>query len=438
MAGSAGRDGFHSTAGFILAAAGSAIGLGNIWGFPYQAAEHGGGAFVAVYLFFVIAIGVPVMLAELSLGRATGTSPVGAFLRAAPGTRWWTVGALGVLTGFFILSFYCVLAGWTLGYVGKALTGELTSGLSPEQSRAAFNAMLAGDAMEVGLCALFFLLTIGVVQFGVSKGIERISAVLMPLFFVLMLLLVARSVTLPGAGPGIDYLMSWDPSKITPKVVIAALSQSFFSLSIGMGAMLTYGSYLSKDQPLAFSAVSVAASDTMIALLSGFMIFPAVFAAGAEPAESVGLAFHTMPTIFAELPAGQLFAVAFYVLLVVAALTSAISLLEVVASYFIDERGWSRSRAVWTSGAACFLLSLPSATMDGVMDTMISLTFDYGLPIGALLISLFVGWRMPISKARAEIAGAGASFPLAGVWSFLLRFVVPVAIVVVLVGPHLG
>ncbi|MFN2376443.1 MAG: sodium-dependent transporter [Candidatus Binatia bacterium] len=438
MATAAARESFHSTAGFILAAAGSAIGLGNIWGFPYQAAENGGGAFVALYILFVVSIGLPVMLAELSLGRATGLSPVGAFRAAAPGTPWWMVGALGVVTGFFILSFYCVLAGWTLGYLAKGLTGELTAGLSSEQSVAVFTAFVQSNVLEVGLCGIFYLFVVAVVLLGVSAGIERMSSVLMPMFFVLLLLLVVRSVTLPGAGPGIDYLLTWDASKITPKVAIAALSQAFFSLSLGMGAMLTYGSYLSKSQPLAFSAAAVAASDTMVALLAGFMIFPAVFAAGATPAESVGLAFHTMPTIFDQLPAGWLFASAFYFLLAVAALTSAISLLEVVVSYFIDQRGWSRPRAVWISAGACFLLSIPSATVDGVMDTFISLTFDYGLPIGALLMSIFVGWRMPISRAEAEITSGGAFFPLAGVWSFVLRFVVPVAIVFVLLGPHLG
>ena len=337
-----GRGAWGSKLGFILAASGSAIGLGNIWRFPYSAGEGGGGAFVLVYLLFVALIGVPVMLAELSVGRTTQKSPVGAYKALVPGTWWPYVGGLGVLTGFGILAFYSVVAGWTLAYLGSAFTGGI-AGLTDGAASEAYFVDLIGNGWEAAaLAALFLLITALVVRGGISGGIERATKILMPLLLGILVILAVRSVTLPGAGEGIAYLFKPDFSAMTGSDVMGALGQALFSLSLGMGAMITYGSYMPKDQDLPSSGIIVALFDTGIAILSGLIIFPALFAAGAQPDGGPGLVFIVLPTIFESPPAGGLFAITFYLLLSIAALTSTISLLEVVVSYFVDEKSWGR------------------------------------------------------------------------------------------------
>ena len=268
------RGGFGSRLGFILAAAGSAIGLGNIWRFPYAAAESGGGAFVLIYLAFVLLIGLPVLLAELSLGRSTGSNPVGAFKKILPDSAWKYVGALGVLTGFGILAFYSVVAGWTFSYLGRAATGAFADGMSADDSAALFKGIISNPVETVAMSAAFLGVTALVVRGGIGGGIERAAKVLMPMFFVLLVFLVIRSVTLPGGEEGIEFLLKFDLSKVNAKVVGFALGQALFSLSLGMGAMITYGSYLSKKEDLAGAAVSVAIFDTVIALMAGFYDLP--------------------------------------------------------------------------------------------------------------------------------------------------------------------
>ncbi|MCA9711556.1 MAG: sodium-dependent transporter, partial [Myxococcales bacterium] len=358
---------FGSRLGFILAAAGSAIGLGNIWRFPYTAGEYGGAAFVLVYLGFVALIGIPVLLAELAIGRASGKNPVGAFVALDPGQSkaWPMVGRLGVITGFGILSFYSVIAGWTLSYLGRALKGDFAATVSPEQSGAIFEQIIASPGETVAMTAVFLLLTAVVVRGGVGGGIERAAKVLMPMFFVILLVLAGRALTLPGGGAGLRFLFSPDFSKLTGTAVMSALGQALFSLSLGMGAMITFGSYLQKKERLGTAGISVAVFDTAIAILAGLIIFPALFTVGVEPSAGPGLVFVAMPAIFDQLPAGQAFGVAFYALLAVAALTSTISLLEVVVAYFVGERGWERERAVWTVTGACLLLAVPSALSQG-------------------------------------------------------------------------
>ncbi len=440
------RGAFGSRMGFILAAAGSAIGLGNIWRFPYTAGENGGGAFILLYLLCVAGLGLPVILAELAMGRATRHNPVGAY-RKLGGKPWALAGGLGVVTGFGILAFYTVVAGWTLGYLWQALTGTFDHAISAEESASMFTTLIADPGRAVGLAGAFLLLTMVVVRAGIGGGIELASKILMPVFFALLLLLAVRSVTLPGGWAGVRFMFDADFSKITPKVFVAAMGQALFSLSLGMGAMITYGSYFPKGENLPFAGVSVAFFDTLIALLGGLLIFPALFAAGVEPTAGPGLVFVVLPTIFDSLPMGHLFAIAFYALLAIAALTSTISLLEVVVSYFVDERGWPRHRTVWLVGGACFLLAIPSALSQGASEGLTtflgpgldwlsvqSILFgNYSLVLGALATCLCVGWRWGFGPARAALEEGGHHLPLAQVWWVLVRVLCPLAVLAILV-----
>lgn len=435
------RGAFGSRMGFILAAAGSAIGLGNIWRFPYTAGENGGGAFVLLYLVFVLALGLPVLLAELSLGRHTKSNPVGAFKRLFPQSWWPYLGGLGVLTGFGILAFYVVIAGWSLSYLYRALTGTFDGAFTAEESGALFNSIISDPTETIPMAGAFLVVTALVVRGGVSGGIELASKVLMPVFFALLVILAINSLTLDGAAKGIDFLFGADFSKLSSKGIMSALGQALFSLSLGMGAMITYGSYLPDKENLPVAGAAVAFFDTLIAVLGGVIIFPALFSAGVEPGEGPGLVFVVLPTIFHTLPAGHLFAIAFYALLSIAALTSTISLLEVVVAYFVDERGWTRTKAVSVLVPATFLLAVPSALSQGGMelftafvgeksflDTQDIIFGNISLSVGALLISLFVGWKWGIKHALDEMD----NFEMGTVWSALIRFACPLAIGAVL------
>ena len=430
--------------GFILAAAGSAVGLGNIWRFPYTAGQYGGGAFVLLYLFFVALIGVPVLLSELSMGRASERSTVGAFKALFPSKFWPWVGGLGVFTGFGILSFYGVIAGWTLYYFYQALSGRFGVGFTSEESGEIFGGLIGNGGLLIGLTGVFMLLTILVVRGGISGGIERAAKILMPLFLLVLGMLVIRAVTLEGAGEGLKFLFQFDISKINGAAVVSALGQALFSLSIGMGAMITYGSYLSKDENLPFVGCTVALFDTTIALVGGLIIFPTLFHAGVDPTAGPGLVFVAMPTIFGTMPAGHLFGIAFYGLLAIAALTSTISLLEVIVAYFVDEKGWSREKASWLLGGACFFLAIPSALSQGANKTLSSLGDkgfldlaniffgNYCLSLGAILICVFVAWRWGTTNALAEM-NRGGRMPIPWLWSTMVRFVCPVAVAIVLI-----
>ncbi|MEM7351457.1 MAG: sodium-dependent transporter [Acidobacteriota bacterium] len=440
------RGKWSSQFGFVLAAAGSAIGLGNIWRFPYTVGEYGGGAFVMLYLFFVALIGVPVLMAELSLGRSTEKSAVGAFKSLMPDSWWPVVGGIGVMAGFGILSFYSVIAGFTLNYLYLAIQGRFVGGgLTAEESGQIFSALTSNSTATVGLCAAFLILTALVVRGGVSGGIERAAKILMPIFFVILLMLVVRSVTLSGAGEGLRFLFHFDASKLSAAAVVSALGQALFSMSLGMGAMITYGSYLSRDDNLPKAGITVAIFDTGLALIAGLMIFPALFHIGAEPTAGPRLIFVVMATIFDTMWAGSFFAVAFYGLLAIAALTSTISLLEVIVAYFVDERNWSREAAVWAVAFGCFVLAVPSALSLGANDFFTNMAGgqgflglaniifgNYFLSIGAVLICVFVGWKWGVPKALAEI-NHGGNLPAGELWGMLVRYVCPVAVLVVLI-----
>lgn len=449
---------------FIFAAAGSAIGLGNIWGFPMNTAENGGGAFVLVYLFFMFIVGFPVMLAEMVLGRAGEKNPVGALKHLKQGTPWYLIGGLGVFTGFVILSFYIVISGWTVFYFFQAVGGNL---ILPEGTEDAslyfqemFQGMTANAGYEVVFMGIFMILTAVIVAGGVQSGIARAIKISMPLLLVILLVLMGRALTLEGAGEGLKFYLVPDFSKITVQTVNMALGQAFFSLSLGMGVMITYGSYLNKKENLPTSAVSVVSMDAIIAILAGLIIFPVIFFTvvvhGGDldslMMSGMGLVFQVFPQILGELPGGDgaviFFSGAFFLLLAIAALTSAISILEVITAHLVDDWKIARVKAAWFSAGAVFLVAIPTALGFGatefftnlpflgemsVFQVKYMLTFQVLLPAGALGLALFVGWAWGIDKAIDEIHHETPTFVLKRTWCFMIRYVAPVAILVVLV-----
>ncbi len=441
------RANWGSRLGFILAAAGSAVGLGNIWGFPMQVGKGGGAIFVLLYLGCVFLICFPIMIAELALGRSSGKSPVEAFAVTKPRTAWWMVGALGVLAGVAILSFYAVIAGWTLAYIWFTATGAVSG--TPAEVGAFFGEFVASGGKNVLLSLTVLAVTAGVLLGGVQKGIERASKIMMPALFVLLALLAVRALMLPGASAGVAYYLKPDLAEIRNiNVLNAALGQAFFSLSLGMGAMITYGSYLSKKESAVTAAAWVAALDTSVALLAGFIIFPAGFSIlGFDPsAGGPGLIFAVLPQLFATMPGGHLFGAAFFVLLGLAALTSTISLLEVPTAALVD-RGWTRKKAVFGLTALIIALAIPSVLSQGAVAGLTNLPFfemdfltlmatvwnNWALPIGGFLIAIFVGWVWGADKAVAELTAEGAKFPGSRAWVFLIKYVSPAAILFVIV-----
>jgi len=442
------RGTWGSRSGFILAAAGSAVGLGNIWGFPTQVGKGGGAAFVLVYLICVLFICFPILIAELTIGRHAQKDPVGSFHAIRPDTRWWLVGALGVLAGVGILSFYSVIAGWTIGYVWFTATNAISTG---QDTAGEFFAEFTADPLTNVILTFGMLgITAAIVMGGVRSGIERVSKTLMPTLIIIMILLALRAVTLPGAIDGLSYYMKPDLSKLTdPNVFNAALGQAFFSLSLGMGAMITYGSYLRKRDGIAGSAIWIVLLDTSIALLAGFIIFPAGFSMeGFDPSSGgPGLIFVVLPQLFATLPGGQLFGIAFFVLLAMAALTSMISLLEVPVAHLIDTYHWERTHAVVVITIVTMALALPSALANGSIDfftklpgfgidflTLMSTVWNnFALPIGGLLTAIFVGYSWKVDSAIVELRKDQAWFPLPGLWGTLIRYACPAGILLIII-----
>ena len=431
---------------FILAASGSAIGLGNIWGFPTRVGQGGGAAFVLIYLVCIFFICAPILIAEIALGRAAGLSPVGAYERFRPGSKWWLVGALGVVAGVGIVSFYSVIGGWTLAYIGIAAAGGLGANLGE-----LFTDLISRGGLNIALTFMFIAITAAANVGGVRQGIERVTKVLMPILIGLLLLLCARALTLPGAGAGLEYYFKPDfTTALDSRVFSSALGQAFFSLSLGNGCMLTYGSYLSGKESIGRSAFWVVILDTSIALVAGLIVFPVGFTlAGFDPTSSgPGLLFITLPELFATLPAGAFFGATFFVLLALAALTSAISLLELPVSHCIDQFQWTRKKAVGVIAGAAFLFSIPCALAGGAVDFLTNFTTrawggdylqftatiwnNFALPIGGLMLSIFVGWVWGVDKAIEELVRDHAWFPAPKLWGVLIRFVAPVAIIIIL------
>ncbi|MEE8076358.1 MAG: sodium-dependent transporter [Candidatus Binatia bacterium] len=427
-----GRGNWSSVIGFVLAAIGSAIGLGNVWRFPYITGKYGGGAFVLVYIGCVLAVGIPIMLAEFLIGRKTQRNCVGAFRTLRPGSLWVFTGWLGVITGFVILSYYAVVGGWVLHFTFLSLKNSFL-GKSPEEVSAMYDVLRGSPLRQIFWHTAFMFITIGIVAAGIHRGIERGNKIMMPALFLLLCGLLVYALQSDGAKAGLNFLLTprWD--QMSPTGVLEALGQAFFSLSLGMGAMITYGSYLKGEANLIKSSFYVAIGDTLVAILAGFVIFPLVFTFNLEPSAGPGLIFQTLPIAFSQLPAGGLVGIAFFSLLTFAALTSAISLLEVVVAYFIDEQGWGRARTAWLMGGIIFLCGIPSDIWDWFLGRMDQLATNYLLPIGALLIALFTGWVLTHGERRAEFeSGEIRALPYLS-WSFLIRFFSPVAVVIIFI-----
>jgi NSS family neurotransmitter:Na+ symporter len=424
------RDGFASRFGVIAAAAGSAVGLGNVWRFPYVAGENGGGAFLLVYLGFVLAIGVPVMLSELLIGRKSQRNIFGAFHVLAPGRPWFLIGLMGVGAAFMILSFYSVVAGWTMEYLYLAFTNQLATVSSVELNQI-FGNVTSGAWRPVFFMVVFMAMTAFIVKSGVNNGIEKYSKLLMPVLFVIIMLLCVRSVTLDGAFAGLEFLFRPDFTRITPHVVLEALGQAFFSLSLGMGVMATYGSYIKKGESLGKTAISVSLTDTAIAILSGIAIFPAVFAFGIEPGAGPGLVFVTLPGIFSKMIGGYFFAFIFFALLVIAALTSSISLLEVVVAYFTEELKMKRKAATWLAAGLMSLLGLLCAYNATVFTFFDNTSSNILLPLGGFFIVVFVGWFLGNKIVRSELEADGRVARYFHFFLIVIKIIAPVAIALV-------
>ena len=438
------RDGFGSKLGIIAAAAGSAIGLGNIYRFPCEVGNNGGAAFLLVYLLVVIFLGIPVMLSELVIGRRSQSNSVGAFKKLAPKTAWPIVGYMGVLCGFLIFAFYSTVSGWTLEYIIKSVTDSFHGKdlVTIEQEFTAFHDMGWRNVMWQGI---FIFLTGFVVFKGVQNGIEKYAKILMPLLLVILIVLGVRSMTLPGAKEGLAFLFKPDFSKITGKVLISALGQGFFSLSLGMGVLITYGSYVKKSDNLTSTAFSVVLAETAIALLAGLVIFPAAFSFGVKPEVGMGLVFNTLPMLFNQMAGGYWFCLIFFVLLAIAALTSTISLLEVLVAYLSEELHLKRQWATVVACAGTMLLgafaslSLMSGTpftIGGrpVFDLMDFVSSNILLPVGGVLIVIFLGWYLGKQKFFEEVTNEGAiKASLKKIIFFIIKYLAPVAITIVFI-----
>jgi NSS family neurotransmitter:Na+ symporter len=437
---------WSSRLAFVLAATGSAVGLGNIWRFPYTAGEYGGGAFVIVYILCVAAIGIPIMMAEIMLGRRGRQSPINTMRalaeREGASPLWQLLGWMGILSGFLILSFYSVIAGWTLAYVMRA-AGGLFTGIDAAGSEAVFSALVGDAERLLAWHTIFMVITVIVVARGVAGGLEKAVRVLMPALFLLLIIMVLYAAQAGDFASGAAYLFQPDFRELRDnagEAILSAMGQAFFSLSLGMGAIMIYGSYLNSQDSIMQNTIIIAVMDTLVAVLAGLAIFPIVFANGLEPGSGPGLIFQTLPIAFGQMPLGQFFGSVFFVLLVFAAWTSAISLLEPLVAWLVENRGFSRVRAailggvaVWLLGIAC-LLSLNEWSGFkvfgmGILDLFDYVTANVLLPLGGVLIAVFAGWVLSRSASAAELRIASEG--LYQVWLVLIRFIAPLAVILV-------
>ncbi len=441
---------WSSRLAFILAATGSAVGLGNIWKFPYITGENGGGAFVLVYLVCIAVIGIPIMMAEILIGRRGRQNPIFSVSTIAKQEKkspaWASLAWVSVLAAFLILSFYSVIGGWAIAYAGKAVTGAF-NGLSADSVGNIFGTFLADPIVLTAWHTLFIALVITVVAGGIKAGLERAVMILMPLMFVLMVLLVGYSMTTSGFGQGLEFLFKPDFSKLTTEGILVAMGHAFFTLSLGMGVMLAYGSYVPQDTSIVKTSIIVAIMDTVVALMAGIAIFPIVFSNGLEASAGPGLIFQTLPLAFSKMPGGIFFASLFFILLIFAAWTSAISLLEPVVEWFEEKQGVPRKASAIIIGVLAWLVGLASvlslniwadvaplgfiSAFEGktVFDLLDFFTANVMLPLAGLLAALFVGWGMSQASTREELnMGDGYA-----IWRFLIRYVTPIAVLIVFI-----
>lgn len=443
------RETFGSRFAVIMAMAGSAIGLGNIWRFPYTVGEGGGAAFIIVYLVSSLFLSIPIFLSESIIGRKAHAGTFGSMNKLAPGTKWKYVGLLTVIAPLILVSYYSVVGGWSFEYLIKSLSFSFNSE-SASQIESMFGSFISAPFAPLLCHTLFIGATCLIVLAGVKNGIERFAKFTMPLLFILIVIIMVYSITLPGAKEGIDYMVKPDFSKLTGKAIASAMGQSFFSLSLGVGVILIYSSYVSKDENIFTSGMGTAAFDLMFALIAGFAVMPAVFAAGIEPGAGPGLIFETMPFIFAKMGASapvvsSIIAILFFLTISVAALTSSISMVESGVAYLTEEKNMSRKKAVlvilaltWSLGALCSLsfgplsgLKIFGSTIFEACDKLIS---NYAMAIGGFLFTVFVGWKMSKDTVRDEFTCGGKEKLNCAVFDlvyFLIKFVAPVGIVVI-------
>ena len=439
------RGSFGSKIGIILATAGSAVGLGNVWRFPYMTGENGGAAFILVYIVFIFLLGIPGMVNEFIIGRHSASNAARAYHKMSRGRPWRGVGLLGILCSTIILGFYSVVAGWCLQYLYASIAGQLSG--DADYVRSYFQEFSSSLLRPILWSVGFVLLTHLVIIRGVKKGIERISKLLMPTLFVLLIILVISSCMLPGAMAGVEFLFKPDFSKITSDVILAALGQSFFSLSLGTACLCTYASYFGRETNLLKSAVQISIIDTIIAILAGLMIFPAAFSVGVSPDSGPSLVFITLPIVFqqafASMPiVGYVISILFYALLAVAALTSTISMHEIGTAYFHEELKRPRVQAAWiVTVGACVIGMLSSMSCGAcnlrllgmsLMDFFDCITAQYMMPIGALLTSLYIGWGARTAVVNREFTNCGTVYRrLFPVYLFIVRFICPILIAIV-------
>ena len=442
------RASFGSKIGAILAAAGSAVGLGNIWRFPYEAGNHGGAAFILLYLACVFIMGMPIMIAEFTVGRRAKASTGRAFGLLADNSKWNVIGMLGVLAGLLILGYYSVVAGWTLEYILSSVTNGFAD-KKPEDFVAAFQSFSQDPIRPVVWLLAFLLFTHYIVVKGVKDGIEKSSKILMPVLFILIVVLAICSMALPNANKGLEFLLKPDFSKVNADVFLGAMGQAFFSLSLGMGCLSTYASYFGSDTRLGKTALSVGVIDTFVAILAGLIIFPAAFSVGIQPDAGPSLIFITLPNVFQQAFGGipflaMIFSLLFYVLLALAALTSTISLHEVVTAYLNERFKISRNRAAMLVTGFCvvtgILSSLSLGAWDakffslGFFDLLDFVTAKLMLPLGGLLVCLFVGWYLKRSVSYEELTNYGLQkAPYFPIYMFILRYFAPIAIILIFV-----
>ncbi|WP_054342830.1 sodium-dependent transporter [Neptunomonas antarctica] len=425
---------------FIMAATGSAVGLGNIWKFPYITGENGGGAFVLVYLICILLVGIPIMVSEVLIGRRGRQSPINSMkdlaVESGLSRKWSLAGWMGAIAGVMIFSFYSIVAGWVLYYVAGMANGEFID-IGSEMAGKKFEALLADAQTLLIWHTVFVLMVMIVVAGGVNKGLERATRIMMPALFVLLFVLLGYSMTSGAFGQGFDFLFHFDPSELTWNSVLVALGHSFFTLSLGMGSIMAYGSYMPKKSSIGGTVVMIALLDTLVALVAGLAIFPIVFANQLDPGAGPGLMFITLPVAFGQMPGGQIFGFLFFVLIAVAAWTSAISLMEPAVAWMVEKFGIKRLPActalgflVWALGIAClgsfnFMSDLKIGSMT-FFDLMDFATANVMLPLGGLFIAIFAGWKIKQSVLKDELSMQNHFWFSA--WYVAIRFIAPVAV----------
>ena len=445
---SAKRTHFTTRIGVIAATVGSAVGLGNIWRFPYEAGTHGGGAFLLVDLFFIFIIGIPVMCAEFIIGRHTGSNIRGAFRKLAPRQAWGWVSFIGIVASVLILSFYSVVAGWTMRYTFSSLTG-FGPEVTPEALHRQFEEFSSSAFEPVVWTVVFLLLNYLILARGIRNGIEKISNILMPVLFLILIGCTINSLMMPAAAEGVSFLLKPDFSQITPKVVLSAMGQAFFSLSLGLGCLITYSSYFPADTPLVRTSVTTAALDTLVAILAGLIIFPAVFTFGQEPAAGPRLVFEVLPSIFSNMTGGMVWSMIFFFLLFIASLTSTISMAEISIAYLNEEFGITRKQATAITISTAMVMGSLCALSFGplreftvcslrLFDLLDYVSSNILLPAGGMIISVFVGWILDRAVLKKELTTGTDNSVLTRMTVscivFSLRWLAPVCIALVFIG----